>query len=380
MYQSVDHSGGLPQDPNAYYSLTASVWPHQVNGNSHGAGFIQQDIFDQRTSTSSNGNAGQTVLTNNHPGHSTTIAGMQANLPARPAQYGMQPALVGPPTTHSNNNAFPNNNNIHGQNQMPTLHTNTIPPTMSNPPAPATRMYGSTNVSTRAGNPNQVYGNQIVGRPPHNVAPPLNIDISMVEICTFCPSWFLIPEVAMRAQQNGWTRKALAMAQFDATNTYTNISPEAFVIGSSRIQKQTSLCGTAMFNVKTWSSEVPKQQGYTGNQDLTANNWHLKSDHLGSKKQETFGHVALRDIYQQVQYQRWPQGEDRMILTKCLEFAHNNPHLDLDTSHYGWIIQFLGLVPDGGLHNATHDLQAVARLISRLPAPPPPPRRAPKSR
>ena len=114
---------------------------------------------------------------------------------------------------------------------------------------------------------------------------------------------------------------------------------------------------------------IPKQRNYTGNQDLTANNWRFKSDYLGSKRQETFGHKALWDIYRHIPHANWPQGEDRMILTQCLEFAYNHQYLDLDTSHYDWIMQFLGLVPDGGRGNAAHDLQAVERLKTRLPRP-----------
>jgi hypothetical protein len=363
--QYVNQFGGLSRVPNAYYPRTTNAGGSQINGNSHAFGVFQQNAFNAPNAMSNSGNTGHATLINHHHGHPQAIPGMQAQLPSAP--NGPPPTLNGNASNDNNND----NNTTNAQALMPIILANTIP-TMINGhqvqvPTPSLRISGHTNVSTRANNPNQTYGNQIAGRPPHNIAPPRNIDISILEICTFFPSYVLIPEVAMRAQQNEWSRKELAKAQFDATNMLANMTDEEFTTASNRIQKQISLCGMAMFNVTAWSLQIPKQRGYTGNQDLTANNWRFKSYYLRSKREETFGHMALRDIYRHVPHTNWPQGEDRMILTQCLEFAYNHQYLDLDTSHYDWIMQFLGLVPDGGRRNADHDLQAVERLKTRLP-------------
>ncbi|KAK0363162.1 hypothetical protein LTR91_023299 [Friedmanniomyces endolithicus] len=38
----------------------------------------------------------------------------------------------------------------------------------------------------------------------------------------------------------------------------------------------------------------------------------------------------------------FPAGDDEGVLKKCLRLARNNPNLDLDTSHFDWIISALG--------------------------------------
>ena len=331
--------------------------PGSVNNQTYGVS--QQNIINVRTRTGNSLITGPATLTirNGHPGANQ---GIQAQLSS--ASNSSAPIL--------NGNAF-NNSTINVQAPTANIIANTIPATINSLQAPpaATRLAGNTNVSTRVNNPNDNYGNQIVGRPPVNVAPPYNIDISMLEICVFFPSWVLIPEVAMRAQQNEWTRKELAKAQFDAVNMLATMSRYDFNTASNRIQKQTSHCGMAMFKVENWNKSIAEERGYVGNQNLTANNWRFKSEYAGSKRRETFGHMALRDIYRHVPRANWPKAEDRLILTKCLEFAETHRNLDLDTSHYGWIMQVLGLVPDGNSRNATHDQQAVERLKRRLPRP-----------
>jgi hypothetical protein len=47
-------------------------------------------------------------------------------------------------------------------------------------------------------------------RPSQGLIWPANVDIGLVEICTFCPNWFMLPEPVARAIRNGWTREALA--------------------------------------------------------------------------------------------------------------------------------------------------------------------------
>ena len=68
-----------------------------------------------------------------------------------------------------------------------------------------------------------------------------------------------------------------------------------------------------------------------------------------------------------------PTGEDRLLLTMCLEFAYNNPGLDLDTSHFEWIVRRNNFTtPPGLVLDATHDIAALQRLENRVPTPPKP--------
>jgi hypothetical protein len=227
-------------------------------------------------------------------------------------------------------------------------------------PRPSPRTSGKSAVATRANDPTQTYGDQTRDFPTIEAAPPRNIDIGMLEICTFFPNWLLLPEVSMRAQANGWTRKDIVEAQLNATDVLRNTSSDEVVKAGNRVQKQYSSGGRAMFAFEgDWSSLIPEKCGYTGNQDLTANNWHFKSQWEGSNKENKFKHISLKFVYTRVQ--NWPQGADRLILTKCLEFAFANQHLDLDTSHFGWIMHVLGLA--SGTHlNADHDRAALERF------------------
>ena len=205
------------------------------------------------------GNTGPTTLINHHHRHRRAVQGVQ--LPTRLAQGPYPPAPTRPPATVSGNAS---NNNTNAQAPMPIILASTIPMMVNGHqvqiPTPAPRISGHTNVSTRANDPNQIYGNQIAGRPPPNVAPPRNIDISMLEICAFFPSYVLIPEVAMRAQQNKWSCKELVKAQFDATNMIANMTDEQFKTASDRIKKQSrnaeSPCSTSRAGVWVSRSSV----------------------------------------------------------------------------------------------------------------------------
>jgi hypothetical protein len=278
----------------------------------------------------------------------------------RPPQLKAFPA---PAQTASNVPRTPSNlastSNIYqGTYQLPS---DSGPVTISGPvPRPSPRTSGKSAVATRANDPTQTYGNQTRDFPTIEAAPPHNIDIGMLEICTFFPNWLLLPEVAMRAQMNGWTRKDIVEAQLNATDNLRNTSKDGVVKAGNRLQKQYSHGGMAMFEFEgNWSGSIPEKCGYTGNQDLTANKWHFKSQWEGSNKDNQFKHISLELVYTRVQ--NWPQGADRLILTKCLEFAFANQHLDLDTSHFGWILHVLGLASGAHL-NADHDRAALKRF------------------
>ncbi|KAM0712239.1 hypothetical protein Q7P37_011333 [Cladosporium fusiforme] len=81
--------------------------------------------------------------------------------------------------------------------QFPYLPQPSPTRTSPRPLAPAPPVYQPL----VAGEVKWIYGHH--DRPPTNVQWPMDIDISIIEICTFCPDWFLNPEAIARAVRNG---------------------------------------------------------------------------------------------------------------------------------------------------------------------------------
>ena len=111
--------------------------------------------------------------------------------------------------------------------------------------------------------------------------------------------------------------------------------------------------------------------------DLTSSDWEQASNYYaqGHGRTAQFGHIRLADVYSytngqggRVSLDNWPTGADRLLLTKCLEFAHANPSLDLDTSHFDWIIRTQGFMMPARL-NSRHDMDAAARVKRNIPDP-----------
>ncbi|KAK5118707.1 hypothetical protein LTR85_007913 [Meristemomyces frigidus] len=197
----------------------------------------------------------------------------------------------------------------------------------------------ATTTQIRMNLPGTNYGELVKGRPQPNVRPPFGIDISMVEICTFFPSWLQIPLVALRAICNGYKRDHIAKMQCDVVNI-TNYNQ--LKTTRDRIQNHYSFggklhCGTP--NV-TWNSEAYATS--TGLQhDLTANEWKLRSKYAGGTNVGMeWGDMLLVDIANSVPRANFPSGDDRLLLTACLEYAVDHPELALDTTHWSWIIQY----------------------------------------
>lgn len=208
-------------------------------------------------------------------------------------------------------------------------------------------------------------------RPPRNVQWPMNTPISLIEICTFCPDWFQNPEAIARVIRNEWTREDLAKAQLLAENPLTR---QTWRGRSERIQQQISTGGKMIDNAGQgvrFSAENFRARHGPQN-DLTANAWQFRHAHNADWAPENSGHMRLSELYAAVVV--WPGGNDRLQMTRCLEFARANPQLNLDTSHWGWIIQTQGFAapvshivatPQGRKHR---DVDARERLY-QLPNP-----------
>ena len=244
----------------------------------------------------------------------------------------------------------------------PTLPPNMPLPLVQRPPPPAgftdqppARMHSGS------------YLKSIKGQPRRNVQWPENIEISLVEIATFCPNWFQIPEVVGRAIRNGWSREDIAKAQLLAEDP---TSRHKLARRSGRVQKQASHAHRLL----TGELDLPRSNAnalrarYGMQNDLTANAWDFKHSYDAEfNALEHLGDVPLSALYANVH--NWPTGNDRLLMTQCLEFARQNPERQLDTSHWNWIITSQGLAAPPSLANGAHrDVDALQRL-RQLPDP-----------
>jgi hypothetical protein len=206
------------------------------------------------------------------------------------------------------------------------------------------------------------------GKPPRRVQWPMDIEISIVEICTFCPDWFQNPEVIARAIRNGWSREALAKVQVRAEGLTTY---DDFKTRHGRIQKQISKGGKLIdghsdrFNARSFRDRHGPQD------DLTADDWLFSHSYDGSRSQEWLGDMQLSALYNNVV--TWPTGNDRLLMTQCLEFALQNPGRQLDTSHWAWIISSQNLTAPPALPNGQHRDDEALERVNLIPNPTPPP-------
>ena len=218
------------------------------------------------------------------------------------------------------------------------------------------------------GNANTNYAALVKDRPPHTTRPPAGIPIGAVEICTFFPNWLLLPAVAMRFQQNGWSRKDAAKAQLHA---HTMLTKDNLTSAENRIQKQFSEGGIIARNLPAgthWSRDQATALGHQS--DLTSAGWQLRGDYQNTGR-EVFGEICLADIRQQVPRHMWPAGNDRLILTQCLEFDEQYPYLHLDTSHIDWLVRTTGYIatPPGVAMDWTHDHAALTNVVHNIDDP-----------
>ncbi|KAK0912894.1 hypothetical protein LTR57_014640 [Friedmanniomyces endolithicus] len=308
------------------------------------------------------------------PDHTTTASSGGLSLPtAAPsnpmATAALQQVAVAPPTTVSTNSTFtaasqqiaaapisathpavpaptsayqlivrapPNPNRFASQYLRPHLSTHPPPPAQGL----VTVLINVTNVINN--------GAQLVGKVPHEAQPPLGRVMTMPEIMLFAPNWLRCPEVVLRAIRNGHETADL-IDMFFAPNGPPNAVEKR--MAASRIRKQLSdgarllvRPGPGMTFGGQMTCDTQKVRQDLGPQlDLTADAWELRAAHIaGTRLTADFVHVKLSAFYGTLHINAFPTGSAEGILTKCLRFARNNPNLDLDSSHFDWIIQTQG--------------------------------------
>ncbi|KAK5734183.1 hypothetical protein LTR17_009166 [Elasticomyces elasticus] len=207
------------------------------------------------------------------------------------------------------------------------------PHSVHRPPPPAQNLF----VLVPGTNPNPQHGAQLVGKLPAFAQPPMqslgpNPIITEEEKMTFGPNWYQIPEVAMCAVRNGYTIPQLVALFFRPGGPPSTQDEET---AAKRLRKQISLAAKLVVDVGGPDIEfkATKARNDLGAQpDLTAAAWELYGDYIG----------GTGDFYATVPANDFPTGAAAGVFTKCLHFAMNNPHLNLDTSHIEWIIQTQG--------------------------------------
>ncbi|KAK3671576.1 hypothetical protein LTR78_008498 [Recurvomyces mirabilis] len=211
---------------------------------------------------------------------------------------------------------------------------------------------------------NTSYGEILKGRPHSAARPPLNIDISIAEICTFFPSWFINPLVILRAMRNGFTRNTLADLQIGAVGC-TSAGDRKKT--EDRLQQQISRGGKLEQGTEARWDRASYVQRVGLQNDLTANYWKQRDGYGPKENTVDWDDFELVGVSAAVPQANWPTGDDKLLLTRCLEFASANQGLHLTTHHWAWIIQnhLSGVMvpPAPAGPNANRDTAAVGRLF-----------------
>ena len=205
------------------------------------------------------------------------------------------------------------------------------------------------------------YASDLKNRPRASARAPRGIPISLIEICTFFPSWFQHPQALVRALKAGWGRQPLAGAQLHATN---DLDSDRLFHMESRIQKQVGTAGRTVLGLGPKDKfSIDLLSGMPLDDDLTADNWQLRS----SVKRET--DVALIDVADPVfNGGNWPQGEDRLVITRCLEWAIAHPDQNYTTADWNRVIRDANIPIPTGL-DSSHDVEALERLCASVVIP-----------
>lgn len=201
--------------------------------------------------------------------------------------------------------------------------------------------------------PGPDYGKHKVVRPPANVQPPLNIELGMVEICTFMPDWLMIPEVMSRMMQNRADASILGKIELKAINQLTavNLAKRCDILN-----KQMSIYGKALFRVpqgQEW--DIAYAQSAGPQNDLTANTWRNPTD-------QPFGAWKLDEIFSKVPRENWPKGDDLGLFTQCLEYAAMFPRKELWSAHVAGLVKVLQLQPPAAPATGNRDQLVVSRF------------------
>jgi hypothetical protein len=156
-------------------------------------------------------------------------------------------------------------------------------------------------------------------------------------------------------------RAAIAKAQLHPVNLLTK---ELQTNAGNRLQKQLSDGARDFYEWHdTWDiGKVRARYEDAWDRDATSEGWALRKN-----DSKPWVHMALKDIYDDVPLGNWPKGPDRLLLTRCFEFAAAHEDLDLDTTHYDWIVRINNWQHPN--YDTQEDRDALARLNNAVANP-----------
>ena len=209
------------------------------------------------------------------------------------------------------------------------------------------------------------YGATLRGRPGAQARPPPGVDISIVEICAIDVSWLQKPEVMTRMVIIGATPKDLAKMELHATNSLNKTNLTKCI---NRLKKQSSV-GTKLFcgvDIDTrWDRTLLNGRPYLD--DLTSDGWTSRSAYDDRFDDGEVEDVPLASMIPPPG-SNWPQGNDRLTLTRCLEYAAANPGEQLTTADWDYVM-WKTQSPTAVHFDHSYDMQCLADFRARVPDP-----------
>ncbi|EME85930.1 uncharacterized protein MYCFIDRAFT_81897 [Pseudocercospora fijiensis CIRAD86] len=186
--------------------------------------------------------------------------------------------------------------------------------------------------------------------------PPFEYSINLSEISTWNPDWTLVGKVTDRTMRNGFVTEELSTMQLQAYGLAVNKKNPKKV--GDRLKKQRSRFGKEIYNVGgSWDVNYALRAGPQN--DLKADSW--------DDGQVVFQHAKLSDVYAPTALANWPTGQDRGIMTMCLDWArqHHATYPGRTTRDWNWIVKQLGNQAVGPVAVAPHanlDLEKKAAM------------------
>jgi len=171
-----------------------------------------------------------------------------------------------------------------------------------------------------------------------------------------------------RVLKNGWLVSHIAKVQMHALGISNKKKWQQL---KDRGRKQIQVCAKLSFGVPdgTYWDATTYLPTINPIDDLTADWWQYRENYDGKHRGSTQEvDMLLVDIARPIV--NWPQDDDRLAMTACIEFACAHPHTPYTTADWDQIIQYLGYtVPAHLVLGATHDENAVRRLEAAVPNP-----------
>ena len=146
----------------------------------------------------------------------------------------------------------------------------------------------------------------------------LGSDLSIREICAFCPGWFNIPDVIARAYRNGWDRASLGKAiAFHMGQVGGQLA-----VDQDQLMQQNVSKGGKLYLRQTQQQRFDRNAllNLGRDNDMTATNWPYRdwyANQLGWNAYTQATHtkdVGLSRFREGVV--NWPTGQDRLLFTE----------------------------------------------------------------